>query len=336
MTYWLSPAGGSAGYVQEVDWDGNVVWEFLYSNSSHLAHHDIEPLPSGNVLIIAWELKTATQAKAAGRKSSSAIWPDHVIEVEKASSQIVWEWHAWDHLVQDYDATKAGYGVVLEHPELWDVNLNAGSSGGPGGAGDWLHLNGISYNSPLDQIVISSHTMSEFYVVDHSTTTQEAAGHTGGRCGKAGDLLYRWGKPSNYDASGTQYFSVMHCPFWIPDGYAGAGNILAFNNGTNNAISSIVEVTPPIQADGNYAITSGAAYGPAKPTWTYSNGSSFYSSNQGCCQRLPDGNTLITDPDNGYLFEVSSGGQKAWEYKYSSQIARSVRYAAGYAGLSKL
>ncbi|MDZ7261793.1 MAG: aryl-sulfate sulfotransferase, partial [candidate division KSB1 bacterium] len=86
--------GGSQGYVQEVDRDGKVVWEFLYSSPTYLAHHDIEPMPNGNVLIIAWEVKSASEAKAAGRKTSSTVWSDHVIEVEKSTSQIVWQWHA--------------------------------------------------------------------------------------------------------------------------------------------------------------------------------------------------------------------------------------------------
>ncbi len=328
--------GGSAGYVQEIDWNGNVVWEYLYSSSTVLAHHDIEPMPDGNVLIIAWEVKSASEARAAGRKTSATIWPDHLIEVDKSTSRIVWQWHAWDHLIQDYDQTKANYGIVGEHPELIDVNLGVSASSVPGGGGDWLHMNGISYNAELDQIAITSHNMSELYVIDHSTTTEQAAGHSGGKYGKGGDLLYRWGKPSNYRASGTTYFSVVHSPCWIPSGLPGAGHIIAFNNGTSSRASSVIEITPPLQSDGSYAFTSGSGYGPAAPTWTYSNGTGFYSSNQGCCQRLADGHTLITDPDSGYLFEVDQNKQKAWEYKFSGQIARSQRYAAGYAGLSKL
>lgn len=328
--------GGSQGYVQEVDWDGNVVWEYLYSSSTHLAHHDIEPMPNGNVLIIAWELKSATEAKAAGRSSSGAVWPDHVIEVEKATSKIVWEWHAWDHLVQDYDASKANYGVVANHPELLDVNLGSSGGGPGGGGGDWLHMNGVSYNATLDQVLISSHMMSEFYIIDHSTTTAEAKGHSGGKYGKGGDFLYRWGKPSNYDATGTAYFSVIHCPFWVPYDFPGGGNILIFNNGTSQRASSVIEITTPVTTEGGYTFTSGTGYGPTSPTWTYSNGSSFYATDMGSCQRLPNGNTLIIDPNDGYLFEVDQAKQKVWEYDYGSQVARCIRYAPEYEGLSRL
>ena len=328
--------GGSAGYVEECNPAGSVVWEFLYSSSAHLAHHDIEPLPNGNVLLIAWEYVSGTTAKTAGRKTATALWPDHIVEVDRGTSEIVWEWHVWDHLIQDYDATKSNYGVVAEHPELLDVNLSASGSSGPGGGGDWLHLNGLSYNATLDQIAVTSHFMNEVYVIDHSTTTAEAAGHTGGKSGKGGDILYRWGKPANYNASGTQYLSTVHCPFWVPAGYPNAGNLLLFNNGTNARASSVIEITPQVNAEGTYNYTSGTAFAPATPTWTYSNGTGFFSSNQGCCQRLPNGNTLITDPDNGYLFEVNTSGEKVWEFDYNGQVARSLRYASDYAGISVL
>ena len=295
-------SGGSQGYVQEIDWNGNVVWEFKYSSSTYLSHHDIEPMPDCNVLVIALEVKSPSEAIAAGRNKYSEFWPDHIIEVNKETSEIVWEWHAWDHLVQDYDPTKDNYGVVADHPELFDVNMG-GTSGGPGSrGGDWLHTNGISYNPQLDQIVISSHVTDEFYVIDHSTTTKEAAGHTGGNSGKGGDILYRWGNPTNYDAPGNQYFDVIHCSWWIPDDLPGGGNILVFNNGERQRASSIVEITPPVDNNGNYAFTPGLAFEPSEPTWFYSAGNSFYSQHLGSNQRLPNGNTLICEATRGYLF----------------------------------
>ena len=97
-------AGGSGGIVQQINWQGDVVWEFEYAEENGLLHHDIEPLPDGNILMIAWEYKTAEQALAAGRDSDllkeGALWPDTVIEVDPTSNRTVWEWHVWDHLVQ--------------------------------------------------------------------------------------------------------------------------------------------------------------------------------------------------------------------------------------------
>ncbi len=330
--------GGSAGLVQEIDWDGNVVWEFEYSGSKYLTHHDIEPMPNGNILLIAWEVKTGAEAAAAGRNQNSEFWPGHIIEVEPSGSSggnIVWAWHSWDHLIQDYDSSKANYGIVANHPELLDINFTSGGSG-PRQSNEFLHLNGISYNPVLDQVVISSHFTDEFYVIDHSTTTEEAAGHTGGNSGKGGDILYRWGNPQNYRASGSKYFDVLHCSVWIPYDLPGGGNIMAFNNGEGQHSSTIVEIKPPVDGNGTFSYTSGSAYNPSEPEWSYTEGTGFYSNHLGSCQRLPNGNTLIAESTEGYLFEVSESGSKVWVYSFDKEIARCLRYAHDYPGLSRL
>jgi len=123
----------------------------------------------------------------------------------------------WDHLIQDYDPTRDNYGVVADHPELVDVNgwVEAGKSIHP----FWNHMNSIDYNPDEDQIVLSVRGSSELWVIDHSTTSAEAAGHTGGRSGKGGDLLYRWGNPETYDAPGSQMLFDQHDAQWIEPGY---------------------------------------------------------------------------------------------------------------------
>jgi len=328
-------AGGAQGAVQEADWNGALVWEFTYSNNQHHAHHDIEPMPNGNLLIIAWELKTAAQARQAGYSRNVALWPDHIIEVEPAGTNggtIIWEWHAWDHLIQDYDATKDNYGVVADHPELFDINMSAGV--GPQG-GDWMHVNGISYNPERDEIVFSSHTLDEVYVIDHSTTTAEAASHAGGNRGKGGDILYRWGKPANYDAPGAQYFNVVHCAVWIPEGLPGEGHIMVFNNREGQGTSQIVELNLPYDEMGNYIRAAGSAFGPTIPFWSYT-AAGFYSNHLGGCQRLPNGNTIIAESTSGYLFEVNTAGVVQWSYARGGEIARVLRYAIDFPGVYAL
>jgi hypothetical protein len=136
--------GGPAplGRVQEFDWDGNVVWDFTFFDDKHLAHHDIHKMPNGNVLMIVWEKKTAEEAVAAGRKKelvSKYLLPDSVYEFKptgKTSGEIVWEWHLWDHLVQDVDSTKPNYGVVADHPELVDINYTREEPPRPGAPKD--------------------------------------------------------------------------------------------------------------------------------------------------------------------------------------------------------
>jgi hypothetical protein len=325
------PGGAGAGVVQEVDWDGNLVWEYIYSNTLHHTHHDLRPLPNGHVLLVAWEMKTAAQVIQAGHSTSVPLWPDHIVEVQPSGANggtIVWEWHAWDHLIQDYDATKDNYGVVGDHPELLDINR--GGMGNQGG--DWMHTNAIFHNPERDEILISCNFMNELYVIDHSTTTEEAAGHSGGNSGRGGDILYRWGNPQNYDAPGNQYFRGVHCVSWIEGGTPGAGHILVFNNGNGVHQSSICELVPPLTESGDYLWNPGTAYGPASPIWIYT-ASGFWAERTGSCQRSPNGNTLICESTTGDIFEVDSAGAVQWSYAGGDEISRVLRYALDYPGI---
>ena len=237
--------GGTGGIIEEIASDGSVVWAYQYANDQVQQHHDIEQMPNGNILMIAWGLKSQADAIAAGRDpsllSDGELWPDHVIELNPTTNTIVWEWHVWDHLVQDYDASKANYGTVSEHPGLVDINFVARKADA-----DWNHTNSIDYNAELDQILLSVHSFSEIWIIDHDTTTKTATG-------TAGDLLYRWGNPQTYDAgsSGDQQFYTQHDAQWIAAGMPGAGNILVFNNGDRQtrAYSSVDEIVPPQQTE---------------------------------------------------------------------------------------
>ena len=189
--------------------NSRAFWDYIYSNSDHLSHHDLT-LVGDNVLLTAWEVKTVAEVNAEGyNNTDSDKWPTHFVELEadgNGGATIVWEWHIWDHMCQDTDPIN-NYGVVPDHPELMDINAITSSGGGPGGGpdgGDWFHVNGVDYNEDLDQICFSSRFASEIYIIDHSTTTEEAASHMGGNSGMGGDILYRWGKPANYDTAGDQ------------------------------------------------------------------------------------------------------------------------------------
>ncbi|MEI7635441.1 MAG: aryl-sulfate sulfotransferase, partial [bacterium] len=321
----VSTGGGEGGRIEEFDWEGNLVWEFDYYSDSHMAHHDFKVLPNGNIIVLVVEKKTYAEVVAAGFNpalldpeiaSDGYMLPDAVIEVQPtrpAGGNIIWEWHVWDHLIQNFDASKNNYGVVANHPELIDVN-------GPGIKIPqfWNHMNTISYNSALDQIMMSARGNSEAWVIDHQTSTSQAAGHAGGRYNKGGDLLYRWGNPQQYNTgtAANQMFFQQHDTEWIPSGRPGAGNILIFNNGIGRDYSTVDEITPPVDAAGNYSRTSGTAYGPAALAWTYRapNPADFYSAEISGAQRLPNGNTLICEGLKGNLFEVTTTGLTVWRY----------------------
>jgi len=346
------------GGVQELAWDGTVIWEFPFFGPDYIQHHDIEPLPNCNVLLLVREDKTHAEAIAMGRDpalmNDTILSTEYIVEVEQTgptSYNVVWEWHFWDHLIQDFDLTKANYGVVADHPELLDINFAKHARP------DWIHLNAVAYNPELDQIAISSRPLNEIYIIDHSTNTAEAAGHNGGNSGMGGDILYRWGNPRSYGA-GTeddQKFFAEHDVHWIKPGLPGEGNLLVFNNGSGRPegnYSTINEIVPPVDGYNYQAPTPGNAYGPAEPIWTYQKDTptDFYSGNISGAQRLPNGNTLICSGATGIFFEVTPAGEIVWEYinpvtslgileqgeplgSKSNSVFRCYRYTSEYPGL---
>ena len=313
-------AGGSGGRVEKYDWDGNLTWSYNYSFEDSCSHHDIEYMPNGDILMVAWEKKSSNEAVAAGRNPvnlSSDLWSEKVIEVKPTGTSggtIVWEWHVWDHLIQDYDSTKSNFGNVSEHPELIDLNFGSANE-------DWLHINSIRYNPQIDEILLSVHNFSEIWIIDHSTTTAQAAGHSGGKKSYGGDIIYRWGNPRAYRAGTTadQKLYSQHDARWIDTGLPGAGDILIFNNGQGRPggnYSSVVEITAHINADSGYYLNSFGEYGPDTLTWSYTAQpqSSFYAPNISGADRLPNGNTLICEGPTGTFFEIDSTGKTVWEY----------------------
>ncbi len=339
----FSGTGGIGGIVEKLAWDGGVTWSYSYATDAYCQHHDVEQLPNGNILMIAWEYKSASEAEAAGRNPSllvdGELWPDTLIEVDPSDDSIVWEWNVWDHLVQDYDGTKADYGTVADHPEL--INLNHVSN--PSGKADWNHVNSVDYNAELDQIILSVHGFDEFWVIDHSTTIAEAASHAGGAYEKGGDLLYRWGNPEAYGASGDKEFYGQHDAQWISASIPGAGNILVFNNGQGRPAgnySTVEEIVPDVDSDGSYPVTVGQPFGPSSQEWVYQAPvpTDFYGQNISGAQRLSNGNTLVCEGPSGYIFEVTYDGTVVWAYQNNdgSAVFRAYKYPYDYPGLSQL
>ncbi len=317
--------GPICGEVQKVDWSGNVIWDYVYSTAEYCSHHDVCPMPNGNVLLIAYETRTPAQATAAGCSQSITIWPDKIVEIQPTGTNggnVVWEWHEWDHLSQSLYPSKANYvSSIVEHPGLLNINYKTQK--------DWSHANGIDYNAQLDQVTFSSHAMNELYVIDHSTTTAEAATHSGGNSGKGGDLIYRWGNPAAYQASGTTDFDVVHDAHWIPADCPRANQLVGFNNlGGPGGKSCVDFISPPY--DGySYSIASGSAYAPSSYSLRYTY-SGTATQDEGNSQQLPNGNTLINISFSGYMYEIDSNQNVVWSKTISGVNTSAFRYTACY------
>lgn len=325
--------GGEGGRVEEYDWDDNLVWAFDYASNEAVTHHDFTILPNGNLLMLAIERKDKDAAAKVGfdvtKLADGYVAPEKVIEVKKTGAttyEIVWEWHVWDHLIQSQDKSLSNYGDPTLHPERLEVKGGAPAF--------WNHANSIGYNPALDQIIVSARSHNEFWVIDHATTTAEAATDLGGKRGKGGGFLYRWGNPSNYGggSSADRKLYNQHDAKWIEPGLPGAGNILIFNNGLDRPgalgfYSSLDELTPAVNADGSYTVPQkGQAWGPTSLEWQFTADppTAFYSSEISGTQRMTNGNTIVCEGTKGQFFETTPAGEVVWRYVNPVRTAKAM------------
>lgn len=281
--------GGKGGYVQEYDWDGNIVWEYKMCSATEVQHHSFWRMPNGNTLILGWERKSKEEALQKGRKPGSfpekikaggkihdAFWPDFIREINRAG-ETVWEWHAWDHI--GMGPKKLNINYALPRP-IGTIYWNF----------DWTHGNTVGYIPKTDQVIFNSRNFGEFFLISHKT----------------GEIEYRWGNPSTYDGGkapsfydeGDQQIYGQHHVTSLEN-----GNIMLFDNGSERpegSRSRVVEMDPKTD----------------KIVWEYEakDSTSFFSYRQGSAQKLPNGNVLVTSTNHGHIFEVTLKKEIVWEF----------------------
>ena len=313
----------------QVDWDGNIVWKFNKyeyiedpgQKPQWMArqHHDyqregnpvgyyvpgMDPLVDrGNSLILAH--KNLRNAKI----SDKMLIDDVIIEVSW-EGDVIWEWICSDHF-DEYGFDEAAKNILFRDPNMR-----------PSG-GDWMHINSMSALGPNkwydggdtrfhpDNIIWDGRETNIIAIIDKKT----------------GKIAWQVGP--NYDGSQALrdlgWIIGLHHAHMIPRGLPGEGNILVFDNGgwagygvpnpgsptgAKNALrdySRVIEFDPvtlkivwqytPIEA------------GYLKPV----DANRFYSPFISSAQRLPNGNTLITEGSGGRLIEVTAKHELVWEY----------------------
>lgn len=309
--------GGQGGRLQRIAPDNTVLWEFNYSSPEAETHHDAERLPNGNILALVWERRPAAEALAAGFMLDMDVYPEAVIEVDPVTDEIVWEWHAWDHLVQEADPGAANFGVVADHPEKIDLNYVPREGTWHSENGDIMHANGLAYDPVNDLVLISVNFYSEVWVIDHSTTTAEAAGDTGGNYGKGGDLVYRFGNPDAYGNTGSRLFYNNHHPNLHAGGQS--GKLLIFSNGGELEQSTVYE----LQLPANMELRAGADNEP-EVLWSFTH-PDLYAPRVSGADYLPNGNILITEGDYG-LWEVTRDEEVVWRFEAEGFFWRGYHY----------
>jgi len=185
-----------------------------------------------------------------------------------------------------------------------------------GGGFDWLHINAASYVGPnhwFDEgdtrfapgnIVISSRQASFVAII-----------------GRDGKVVWRIGPDftESKELRAIGQIIGQHNAHIIPKGLSGAGNLLVFDNG---GASGYGFSAPNAPAGANSFSRMNSRILEINPVslqlvWSYTD-PGLYSSNISGAQRLPNGNTLITEGAKGRLLEVTKEGKMVWEYKFAS------------------
>jgi len=312
----------SQSCIERRSWENELIWQYCLQREIGFLHSDVHILPNGNVLAILLEPFTAQEAIQNGVRPSlvsNNFELESIVELKPIgidSAEVVWQWRLWDHLIQNYDESKNNFGSVADNFRKYNINL----------AGDYNHYNSIDYNETLDQIVFSSWNDHEIFIIDHSTTTEEAASSAGGKYGFGGDFLFRWGNPENYEISANQKLLGQHNPRWIPKNYEKfSGMISIFNNryeeltvGPLASKSAVVVINPDPDGDGIYEMEADH-FLPKTYEFVLANdnvpGGNMYAEIMSGAVVQANGNIVTCEAERGRFMEFDTAGTLLWQYQ---------------------
>jgi hypothetical protein len=289
--------------VIEMDWDGNIVWEWGKDAPGGKAgqDHDLARLPNGNTLILGYFPRVVPEI------SDEPVLDQNIYEVTP-QGELVWQWSAIDHREQ-LGIAPEDIGLLLD-PKVRNrrTGLLALNNMHPLGPNKW-HRAGDERFHP-DNLMIDSRDGNFIAIVAKST----------------GDIVWLTGPsyPGSQDMSKRKFTGAVprpldqtcgqHDAHLIPDGCPGAGNILLFDNGGYSGWPPVYhflwQATRILEIDPNTRdiVWQYDASSSGDQVWT------FFSYFMGGVRRLPNGNTLICETIHGRIFQVTPEGEIVWEY----------------------
>ncbi len=302
------------------DFEGNVLWRFDRNEQittrdgkmiwASRQHHDwqLEDFPAGyyspeatpriegsNMLVLTHTNRV--QPKVA---PGVTLEDDRIIEISR-DGKIVWEWVASDH-IDEFLFDKSAREVIASTP-----GFNAAR-----GAFDWLHINSATYVGPNhwyeegdrrftpNNVIISSRQASIVAIV-----------------ARDGSIVWQIGPDfsASPELRAIRQIIGQHHAHLIPKGLPGAGNLMVFDNGGASGYGSPTSIA--LNGQGIYVRPTSRVLEidpvTLKLVWSYT-ASTFFATNISGAQRLPNGNTLVTEGPGGRLFEVTREGKIVWEY----------------------
>jgi hypothetical protein len=274
--------------------------------------------------------------------SERLLQDDHLIEYG-ADGKVRWEWYASDHVNElgfsaaARAAIKGGAGAGTGPaargagaggpPRGGGGGARAGAGPGGGaraagaaGAGgpapvaafDWLHINAATYVGPNKWFDAGDRRFAPENVIISSRQASFVA-----IIARDGKVVWRMGPDFRETAELQRIGQIIgqHHPHIIPKGLPGAGNLMVFDNGGASGYG----FDTPIATNGYGGLARATSrvleIDPVKmeTVWNY-NAAGFFSTNISGAQRLPNGNTLITEGAGARVFEVTPQRRIVWEF----------------------
>lgn len=305
--------------LNEYDWNGSIVWSFQnWQDNRARQHHDFERegnpvgyyapgqefLPGGKTLILAHHTV---------RNTSISRWrlkDDVIYEVDWNGTPTGFEWSTCEHFNQLGFSKESKHGMYVNPGILADGDIFHMNSLSLLGLNKWYTTDPIAYACfhPQNIIICSRH--ANFIAIISRDT---------------GEIVWRIGPEYSPDTAAGRCLGQLigpHHAHLIPQGLPGEGNILVFDNGGwagygyfgmpryIRLLSRVIEFDPvTFEIVWEYQHYTNRFWFP-RTTEDHR----FYSSVMSSAQRLPNGNTLVTEGTNGRVFEVTNTSQIVWEY----------------------
>jgi hypothetical protein len=320
----VAAAGARKGHLESLelvqrDFDGKVVWRFRHNRQiegpdgkkiwSLRQHHDwqrddfpagsyspgAEPAATGAKTLILTHIEHKVPAIA-----DATLEDDRLIEVTP-EGKIDWQWTASDH-VGEFGFDPAARAAIRAAPR---PQARRGF--------DWLHLNSAAYVGPNHWFDAGDKRFAPANVIISSRQASFIA-----IVARDGSIVWRLGPDFTRSKKLKAIGQIIgqHDVHLIPKGLPGAGNLLVFDNGGASGYG----YTDPIAPKGAGALARNHSrvleINPVtlELVWSYQAPGKFYAANISSAQRLPNGNTLITEGPSGRVFEVTRDGKIVWEY----------------------
>ncbi|MFC1799890.1 arylsulfotransferase family protein [Candidatus Eisenbacteria bacterium] len=277
-------AGGDVLIIQKfsglirLDWNSNVVW-----HRTMIPHHDISFLPDSTFYVLDSEVKRY--------RGLTVKFP--IIVHMNLDNEVLDRWPAsenLDDIAENLD-TRSFLDTILDNllaqygssegrkrlpRELLDEDQDASRT-----VHDYFHANTLSVigDNPLgerDQRFKPGNILTCFRNVNQVLILEEETKR----------VVWSWGEGE---------LEWPHHPSMLEN-----GNILIFDNGIERQYSRLVELNP--------------VTGEIEWEYVADPPESFFSNTRGSCQRLPNGNTLVCESNNGRFFEITRDGKIVWEW----------------------